>query len=336
MADPKPAYLVQGDDEVKIDGWRNRVRTRAVEDPDATIEVFLTDAGAEEVASAMCAMTLGLGRRWMLIEGVERWKEKEVALVADALTGLPPDTIAVLVASGPFKREKGKEKPPAPAKLIGAVEKCGGEVVSLKAPKASEYARWTAQQAKKVGLEMSLDAAGVLVERVGEDDKRHLHERRLMRELEKIAIYAPPEGRVDVDTVAELTAPDAEARTYELADALVDGDHARAIALAEDLRDRGADIMYVLFALLRKVRETRQAWAVLEEGGSTQEVAAALRIPPWKARMIVPQAQRADGARLERLAADLADLDYSVRGGANVDAATELTLMVAGAVRAER
>ena len=31
---------VQGDDEVKIDGWRSRVRERAAEDPEATLEVF--------------------------------------------------------------------------------------------------------------------------------------------------------------------------------------------------------------------------------------------------------------------------------------------------------
>ena len=44
MADPKPAYLLQGDDEVKIDGWRSRVRQRALDDPEATLEVF-PDAG---------------------------------------------------------------------------------------------------------------------------------------------------------------------------------------------------------------------------------------------------------------------------------------------------
>jgi DNA polymerase III subunit delta len=133
--------------------------------------------------------------------------------------------------------------------------------------------------------------------------------------------------------VEELTASDAEARTYELADALVDGNLPLAVSLAEDLRDRGADIMYVLFALLRKVGDTRTAWAVLERGGSRKDVAAALGMPEWRAKAIVAQAERADGARLERLAAALADLDYAVRGGTNVDAATELTLMVAGAER---
>ena len=334
MADSKNVFLVQGDDEVKIDGWRNRVHDRAAAEPDSTLELFPDQTPPEEVAAAMSAMTLAIGRRWMLVEGVERWKEKDVKVVTDALTGLPPDTMLVLIASGPVRREKGKERPPAPAKLIAAVEKCGGEVKIFKAPKSAQYARWTSDQAAQLGLTMSLDAAQVLADRVGEDDKRHLHERRVMRELEKIATYAPPEGRVDVETVEELTASDAEARTYELADALVDGDTALAVSLAEDLRNRGADIMYVLFALLRKVRDTRIAWAVLEEGGSTKEVAAALGLPDWKARPIKAKAESVDGARLERLASALADLDYSVRGGANVDAGTELTLMVAGAERA--
>jgi DNA polymerase-3 subunit delta len=331
MANPNNLFLVQGDDEVKIDSWRRRVHDRAAEEPDSTLEVFPDQTPADEVAAAMSAMTLAIGRRWMLVEGVERWKEKDVTVVGDALTGLPPDTMLVLIASGQIKRDRS----PAPAKLIKAVEKYGGEVATYQAPKSSQYAKWTSDQAAQLGLVMPVEAAQVLADRVGEDDKRHLHERRVMRELEKIATYAPPEGRVDVETVEELTASDAEARTYELADALVDGDTALAVSLAEDLRNRGADIMYVLFALLRKVRDTRIAWAVLEEGGSTKDVAAALGVPDWKARPIKAKAERADGPRLERLAAALADLDYSVRGGANVDAGTELTLMVAGAERAE-
>jgi DNA polymerase III subunit delta len=332
MADPKPAYLLQGDDEVKIDGWRKRIRDRAAEDPDATLELFPAQTPTDEIAAAMSAMTLAMGRRWMLVEGTERWKEKDVKAVSEALAGLPPDTTAVLVATGPIKRGKPG---PAPAKLVKAVENCGGEVKSFAAPRAAAYAKWTIDQASQLGLALNADAAQELASRVGETEDRppRLRERRLVRELEKIAIYGPDGGRVDVETVAELTAADGEARTYELADALVAGDDARAAALAEDLRARGADIMYVLFALLRKVRETRIAWAVLEQGGSTKDVAAALGIPDWKARPIKANAEHVDGARLERLATALAGLDYAVRGGTNVDAATELTLLVAGAER---
>ena len=113
MADPKNVFLVQGDDEVKIDGWRKRVHDRAAGEPDSTLELFPDQTPAEEVAAAMSAMTLAIGRRWMLVEGVERWKEKDVKVVTDALTGLPPDTMLVLIASGSVRREKGKERPPA-------------------------------------------------------------------------------------------------------------------------------------------------------------------------------------------------------------------------------
>lgn len=334
MADPKPAYLLQGDDEVKIDGWRSRVRQRASDDPEATIEVFPDRTPVEEIAAALSSMTLAMGRRWMLVEGVERWKDKEVQSVVEALKGLPADTTVVLIATGAIRRGKPG---PAPAKLVKAVEKCGGEITTYKAPTASRYAGWAADQAGKVGLSLTPDAAQALVNRVGETEDRppRLRERRLMRELEKIAVYAPEDARVDLETVAALTAPDVEARVHQLADALVDGDTALALTLAEDLRDRGEEMMHILYGLLRKVGDTRRVWAMLEDGASTQEVAAALRVPPFIAKKIVAEARRADGARLERLASALADLDYAVRGGANVDAGTELTLMVAGAERTE-
>jgi DNA polymerase-3 subunit delta len=335
MAEPKNLFLVQGDDEVKVDGWRRRVHDRAAADPESSMETFPEQTAAEEVVAAMTAMTLGIGRRWMLVEGAERWKDKDVQAVADALAGLPPDTTAVLVATGKVDQRKGG---PAPAKLVKAVEKCGGEVKTFKAPTTARYAPWAAEQGKKVGLTLSPDAAQALVDRVGETEDRppRLRERRLMRELEKIAVYAPDAGRVDLDTVEQLTASDVEARVHQLADALVEGNTAAALRLAEDLRDRGTEMMHILFGLLRKVRDTRRVWALLEEGASSQEVAAALRVPPFIAKRIMAQAQRTDGARLERLAAALADLDYGVRGGANVDAGTELTLLVAGAGREGR
>ena len=63
MADLKPAYLLQGDDEVKIDGWRAACAQRAGDDPEATIEVFPDEAPAEEVAAAHVQLTLAMGRR---------------------------------------------------------------------------------------------------------------------------------------------------------------------------------------------------------------------------------------------------------------------------------
>ena len=170
------------------------------------------------------------------------------------------------------------------------------------------------------------DAAQALVERVGRDQQR------LVRELEKHACYEPDGGRVDRATVETLTTTDVEAKAYELADALIEQEPERALTLAEDLRDRGEDIMHILFALLRQLRQCRRVWAMLDAGKSPQEIQSALRVPPFIAKGIVAQAGRADGEHLERALDQLAELDYAVRGGGNVDAGTALTLALARAV----
>jgi DNA polymerase III subunit delta len=334
MTDLKPAYLVHGDDDVKLDSWRRRLRARArEEEASTTLEVLSGDQlTAEAFIEATGALTLAVGRRYVLADGVERWKEKDVKQAIEALKALPPDTVVVLIATGKVTRPRGKPaRVPAPEALVKAVTAIGGEVQLCEAPTASRYPRWITEQGGELGLVVSEDAAQALLERVGTDEDRKVRQRRLMRELEKLAIYAPDEGRVDRETVEAATISDVEARAYELADAVIEGDRARALLLAEDLRERGAEMMYIVFAMLRQLRQARRAAAMLEAGASPSEIASALRVPPFIARQIAAKAGRADAAQLERAMEELAELDYAVRGATNVDAGTALTLTLAAA-----
>ncbi len=318
MADLKPAYLIHGDDDVKLDAWRARVRERAARE-EASLELMSAEQDSgEAVATALSSLTLSMGRRYIVVDAVERWKDKDVASLVAALASPPPETVVVLIGT----REPPKKWSP-PAKLLKAVQKAGGEVTECAAPRAGSLPRWIAERGKEVGLAVDAEAARALVERVGAD------QRRLMRELEKIACYAPEGGRVNSEVVEQLTASDVEAQAYELADAVIEGDRALAFALAEDLRNRGEDIMRILYAMLSRTHEMRLAWAVVEAGGSAQDFAARYRGPDWKAKKILSQARKLDGERLEQIAAGLADLDYAIRGGGNRDIDTALTLTLA-------
>ena len=332
MADLKPAYLVHGDDEVKLDSWRRRLRARAsAEGPSTTLEVLAGDAlTAEAFADAIGALTLSVGPRYVMADGVDRWKDKDVKQAAEALKALPPETVVLLIAPGKVTRRRGEgSRGPAPDALVKAVTAIGGEVQLCEAPTPAKYPGWVAREAAELGLVVSDDAAHALVARVGTDENRSVRQRRLMRELEKLAVYAPEGGRVDRETVEAVTMSDVEARAYELADAVIDGDRERALVLAEDLRDRGVEMMHIVFAMLRQLRQARRAAAMLEAGASKQEIASALRVPPFIANQIAARAGRADAARLERALEELAELDYTVRGAANRDPGTALTLALA-------
>lgn len=332
MADLKPAYLVHGDDDAKLDSWRERLRARARDEgPSTSLEVLAGDAlTIDAFVEATGALTLSVGPRYVLADGVDRWKEKDLKQAAEALNDLPPDTVVLLIASGKVVRRRGQpSKGPAADALAKAVAAIGGEVQLCEAPSPARYPAWTVKQGAELGLAVSEDAAQALVERVGTDDNRNVRQRRLMRELEKLAIYAPEGGRVDRETVEAATMSDVEARAYELADAVIEGHRERALLLAEDLRDRGAEMMHIVFAMLRQLRQARTAAAMLEAGASKQEIASALRVPPFIANQIAARAARADPAALERTLDELAELDYTVRGAANRDPATALTLTIA-------
>lgn len=323
MADLKPAYLVHGDDDVKLDSWRGRLKERARTEGEATTLDVLSGDGLTPAAFAEAtgALTLAVGRRYVLADGVEQWKEKDLGPALEALQALPADTVVLLTAGGKVSRGEG----PAAGALIEAVRAIGGEVQLCEAPRPARLPAWVVEQGAGLDLNVTDDAAQALLERVGAD------QRRLMRELEKIACYAPDGGRVDRDVVESITVSDLEARAYELADALVEGDRNRALRLAEEMRVRGEDIMHILFTILRQLRQARKAAALLERGASSRDLASALRVPPFIAKQIAARAGRADAAQLERALEALAELDYAVRGAANRDAGTALTLTLAAA-----
>jgi DNA polymerase-3 subunit delta len=315
----KPAYLISGDDEVRLDDWRSRVRARAQsEAPAASFEVLRDDRlTAEAFAATAGALTLSVGRRYLLVEGVERWKEADVKQAVAALKSPVPETVIVLICADK-----------APAALAKAVERCGGEVHVCEAPRLAAYPRWVSERARELGIGISRDAALVLIEHIGR------HQQRLMRELEKLATFAGEGVTIGVDEVEAISATAADSRAYELADALVDGDGARALRLAEELRARGEDIMHILFALLRQLRNAHRVSAMMAAGRSIKDIQSELRVPPFIARKLTEQARRADPERLEHALELLADLDYAFRGAGDLDADSALTLTITSATSA--
>ena len=219
MAELKPAYLIHGDDHGAVAERRAGLRGLAEREggPDS-VEALEGEAGTPEgVAGALAAMTLMVGRRVILVDGVERWKQAEVeqALVP-ALAAMPPDTTVAL-----FAREEGRAK--APAALHTAVKQAGGQVVAQATVKPWELPKWVRAQAARMGvIELDMAAANALVGQVGE------RQQRLLRELEKLALELDGEDaaprRVGAEDIEARAAHSAQYRAYTLADALVAGD----------------------------------------------------------------------------------------------------------------
>jgi DNA polymerase III subunit delta len=300
----KPAYLVYGDDHGRIAERRSRLRALA-EDESGTsgVEVLEGEAATPEaVAAALQAMTFALGRRFVIVEGVERWKDSEVAPVVQALNDPPPDTTVAF-----FAREEGRTR--APKRLSEAVEGAGGDVSAEQTVRPWDLPKWVVAEAGRLGIELDAPAAKALVAQVGE------RQQRLVRELEKLALELGPDARVTADEVEELAAASSERRVWTLADALVAGDAGEATRLYLELRARGERVPTLLYWMTRRLREANDALTRLEAGESPAEVKRSLPGGPRAAAHFLDQVRRLDKDRLRRALEAMADLELASRGG---------------------
>ena len=159
----KPAYLIHGDDHGRIAERRARLRALAEAESGAGgVEVLDGDSATpENAAAALQAMTFALGRRFLIVEGVERWKASELEPLAQALDPPPPDTTIAF-----FAREESRAK--APEALHEIVKRAGGDVAAEQTVKPWELPKWVAERGRELGLEFDRGAASALIRHVGD------------------------------------------------------------------------------------------------------------------------------------------------------------------------
>jgi DNA polymerase-3 subunit delta len=323
----KPAYLIHGDDHGRIAERRARLRDLAEKQSGAEgVELFEGDkATPDNVAYSLNAMTFAVGRRFIIVDGTERWKDKEMDALEAALKNIAPDTTVTF-----FAREDGRLKPPK--RLHDAVKKAGGDISVEQSVKPWELPKWAVQQAKQLGLDLTPDAARMLVGHVGD------RQQRLLRELEKLALelvpfpptHAQTPARLDAETVLEMTAASAERKAWALADALLSGSPEAATRTLLQMRAQGERISGLIYWMSSRVRQAHQIAVALDRGESQAQIKTGLRMPPSAADKLIADARRLGAERLRAAIELIADLELASRGGSRSGASedTEALLVI--------
>jgi DNA polymerase-3 subunit delta len=336
MAELRPAYLIHGDDHGAVAERRAGLRALAEAEPGGGANVELLEgeeATPAGVAQALAAMTLSVGRRVIIVDGVERWRQADVeSELLGAMSAMPPETTLAL-----FAREDARTK--APAAVHEAVAAAGGQVVAQGTVKPWELPKWAREQAARMGLSIDAAAAKALVAQVGE------RQQRLLRELEKLALEADagearPAGEGPGAATTAITAEDierraahsAEWRAYGLADALVAGDGREATRTYLRLREQGERLAGLGYLMAQRLRDALAIALRLELGESPADIKRTLRMPPRAAERFVADAARSDPDRLRAALGALADLELDSRGGSPLPRTTSSDQRAAAAL----
>lgn len=310
-----PLYLIAGSDGAKIDATRSRLRARAEREGGSdALEVFEPGEGRgmpdhEALLAAIPAMSLIESRRYLLADGVERWRDRQLDAVAEAVGALPPDLTLVLIA-----RAK------APAKLVKAVKAAKGEIHEFEAPKARDMPRALVGDAQRLGFRLEPAAARMLVDRMGANPVR------LANELQRLALWAGEGGEVTAADLDEMIADTSEAAVWSLSDALVEGDAAAALRIGERLIEQGENVTGLIYGIASRLRGACAAAAQLAEGVPPKQVEGSLKMHPYAAKQLVSRLRDADLADLRLATEALADLELWCRGEKDYGDKLALTL----------
>jgi DNA polymerase-3 subunit delta len=322
VAEIKPAYLIAGSDEAKIAETRRRLRARAErEGGPGALEMFEPEGrrapDAEALVASLAAISLTASRRYLLADGAEAWGKGDTDRVVEALGALPPDTTVALIAHG---------KPPA--KLAKAVEGAGGERLVFDVPRERDLPKRLTADAEGMGFSLDLDAARLLVERLG---PRPL---RLRHELDRLRLWVGDGGRVGVAELEEIVSDTSEEAIWTLADAITEGDEAATLRTAEKLVTQGEALPRIIYSLSPRLRQALHAARQLEAGVPPKQIADGLSMHPYAAKMLVSRVRGRSPADLQRSIEALADLELWSRGGSDYSEDVAFTLALRRAVGA--
>lgn len=307
----KPAYLILGDDQPKVETALRRLRERIVRESGSELNVTEFNAATERAAVVVnAANTLAFlgGTRLVLVKEVGVWPKADKEIVAAYLASPAPDACLCLVA----------ESLPGGDLLRVAMER-HGEVLEYRAPREADLPRWLQAEAARLGARLGTREAALLVRRCGPNQSI------LLRELEKLSLYAGREV-ISEEDITLLTIPAEEARIFDLVDALASGEGLTAFRTAGDLLAAGEDVNLLFSRILRHFQQLARVAALREEGWSRDAVQSELKLKAYPARKLWEQAALLGAEGVARRLAVLADVDAKLKGQGALPEEIELQL----------
>lgn len=319
-------YLLHGDDDFSRGQEVARLRARMGDEMN-TSEFDGETASVPEVLNAVCSYPFLSDKRLVIVSGLLAWitrkgagetGKKAADQLADALPGLPEWARLVLVERQTLAENHrfvrlARDLPSGYEKAFAAPKDATGWIIRR------------AQDAYETRIE---PAAAAALAAVTQHDLR-----RADNELVKLASYTGGQRPITEDDVALLTPWVAEARVFDMVDAMAEGRAQAALTLLHQLlNEQDEDPLRLYGMIVRQFRLLLAAKEYLADGGPPGQLADALNLHRFVAQKLAAQTGTLSLDQLERIYRALLDADIRIKTG-RIRPELALDLLVVGLAR---
>jgi DNA polymerase-3 subunit delta len=292
-----PLYVVFGEELLLALEAADRIRTAALAAGFEERKILIADAGFDWGALREAGQSLSLFADKRIVDlrvpSGKPGKNGSEALV-EYCESLPDNTVTVV-------NLPTLDRHALASRWFGALEKAG-ETVHARSVAREHLPAWISQRLSQQQQKASRETVAFIAERV---------EGNLMaayQEIQKLALLFPP-GELSFENVKSAVLDVARFDVFELGATLLRGDRSYFLRTLDGLRDEGAAVPLVLWAVAEEARALSRVRSLVDNGVSLNQAMRQARV--WGARQkLLPQA-------LSRL--DQKQLFVALRNAARVD-----------------
>ncbi|MFN2370580.1 MAG: DNA polymerase III subunit delta [Candidatus Krumholzibacteriia bacterium] len=292
----RPLYVLAGEDTLRAEQVVERIRRDALGEQGAAFNYHVLQGDQADIGRVLqqaYSLPMFAGRQVIWVKHAERLLANQEAQDRFEAYAQKPvqETILILSAEKVDRRKKW-------------VKACSdaGFLFDFSPPTGEALVQWVVKAARKEGLPLGPQEAGVLCDLVGNDLMS------LKSEIDKLALLAEDRGTpLDAREIAGIIMDQAALEGYEITANLAPGHAAEVLRTWFRLQEWGRTAYEIAPLVLARVRRGALLDACRRAGWSDQEIGAATAQNPWSFRYYEPMVRGLGPAGLRRaLAAALA------------------------------
>jgi DNA polymerase-3 subunit delta len=213
-----------------------------------------------------------------------------------------PAPFTVIVFAAPYEKLDDRKK---------VTKELKRKAITIEAKKLSEQELkgWVRERAKLNGIE--IEAAAVERMLVLAGTNLFL----LTSEVDKLALYASDERKINVDIVEKLVSKSLEQNIFTLIEKVVQRKLDEALSIYYDLLKQNEEPIKILSLLAGQFRLIYQVKELARKGYGQQQIASYLKVHPFRVKLAAGQAGKFTDEELAGLMKQLAEADYEMKTG---------------------